>query len=96
MKVLVLAGGYGTRLARDLEAEGALGQYAHLRGVPKPLLPVGGIPLISHWLTLLRACPDTQGAVYIVVRGLVSYSVHEHMQCRAYEHYDQNCHVMVM
>ena len=70
MKVLILAAGYGTRLARDLEAEGVQGHYAHLVGVAKPLLPVGGIPLISHWLALLGACPDAQGDVYVVVRAV--------------------------
>lgn len=65
MKVLILAAGYGTRLARDLEAHE---EYGYLKGVPKPLLPIGGIPLISHWMELLKECPSTNGAdVYVVV-----------------------------
>ena len=67
MKVLVLAAGYGTRLSRDLQAQGPRGQYAHLVGVAKPLLPIGGIPLISHWMALLGGCSETQGEVYVVV-----------------------------
>lgn len=40
MKALILAAGYGTRLARDIEND-ASGRYANLLGVPKPLLPIG-------------------------------------------------------
>ena len=38
--VLVLAAGYGTRLARDI-AEDPSKEYAHLQDLPKPLLPIG-------------------------------------------------------
>ena len=40
MKVLILAAGYGTRLAQDI-AQDTSGVYAHLVGLPKPLLPIG-------------------------------------------------------
>ena len=63
MKVLILAAGYGTRMTRDLEASG---QLPHLVGVPKPLLPVAGKPLISHWMDLLQSCAEIQ-EVYVVV-----------------------------
>ena len=46
MHLVVLCAGYGTRLARDIDADPA---YSHLAGIPKPLLPVAGRPLISHW-----------------------------------------------
>ena len=67
MRVLILAGGYGTRLARDLEA--CSHQYSHLVGVSKPLLPVAGQPLISHWVDMLGACPETHDLeeIYVVV-----------------------------
>ncbi|KAI8508104.1 hypothetical protein Bbelb_143440 [Branchiostoma belcheri] len=52
MKVLFLAGGYGTRLERDVLADQS-GKFHHLRGVAKPLVPVGGRPLISHWMDIL-------------------------------------------
>jgi NDP-sugar pyrophosphorylase family protein len=42
MDVLILAAGYGTRLARDI-AEDTSGRYAHLAEVPKPLLPIGAL-----------------------------------------------------
>lgn len=65
MKVLILAAGYGTRLARDLERTG---ECPELKGVPKPLLPIAGRPLISHWMEIIRSCPRTRDAeVYIVV-----------------------------
>ena len=67
MKVVILAAGYGTRLARDLNA--ASGQYPHLLGVAKPLLPIAGKPLISHWMDILGACEEQAvGEVYVVVR----------------------------
>ena len=34
-------------LHRDIEASGP--EHAPLAGVPKPLLPVAGKPLVSHW-----------------------------------------------
>ena len=65
MKVLILAAGYGTRLSRDLEQSD---QYQELRGLPKPLLPIGGTPLMSRWMKLLEACPQTSGCeVFVVV-----------------------------
>ena len=36
MKVIILAGGYGTRLS----------EYTEL--VPKPMLPIGGRPILWH------------------------------------------------
>ena len=71
MKVLLLGAGYGTRLARDLAA---YGEYPTLVGVPKPLLPIGGKPLISHWMDILLACPETAEEVYVVVRRFTCYS----------------------
>ena len=42
MHLVVLCAGYGTRLARDIEAAEPAASYAHLAGIPKPLLPVAG------------------------------------------------------
>ena len=68
MKVLILAAGYGTRFARDLEPHKE--EYPHLVGVAKPLLPVVGKPLISHWIDILKSCDQTRDSeVYVVVRG---------------------------
>ena len=53
MKAIILAGGYGTRLQRDLQNDPD-GPYKHLLGVPKPLLPIGQLPLISHWMKLIQ------------------------------------------
>ena len=49
MKALLLAAGYGTRFVRDLEQDTS-GAYSHLKGVPKPLLPIG---LYAHACMLL-------------------------------------------
>jgi len=63
MKVLILAAGYGTRLARDLATSS---DYSYLIGCPKPLLPVAGKPLISHWMGM-SASRVQQSDVYVVV-----------------------------
>ena len=69
MKVLILAAGYGTRFTRDLEQHKE--KYPHLVGVAKPLLPVAGKPLISHWLDILQSCDLTRHCdVYVVVSRL--------------------------
>ncbi len=65
MKALVLAAGYGTRLSRDIEAD-ASGHFGHLRGVPKPLLPIGGKPLLTRWIEQLAAVPAIDGVVVVV------------------------------
>ena len=66
MKVLILAAGYGTRFSKNLEVH--KDEYPHLVGVAKPLLPVAGKPLISHWMDILRSCDQTKdGDVYVVV-----------------------------
>nr|AAI07505.1 Si:busm1-211o13.10 protein [Danio rerio] len=65
MKAVILAAGYGTRLQRDIEID-TTGKFKHLKGIAKPLLPVGSCALISHWLQALTktGCVDT---VYVVV-----------------------------
>ena len=40
MDVLILAAGYGTRLQRDIKND-ITGNYSHLQGLPKALLPIG-------------------------------------------------------
>lgn len=45
--VIFLAAGYGTRIAKGLAADS---QFSHLSSTPKPLLPIAGLPLLSHWL----------------------------------------------
>ena len=65
MKAIVLCAGFGTRLERDLLNDES-GQYKHLIGVPKPLLPIGGMPLITHWARIIHDVPDIDTA-YIVV-----------------------------
>lgn len=64
MKALILAAGYGTRLARDLATSN---EYSHLIGCPKPLLPVAGKPLISCWMEILLASRVHQSDIYVVV-----------------------------
>jgi len=50
-----LCAGYGTRLARDVqESGGRNGPHANLVGVPKPLLPVQGLPLITRWVKAIQ------------------------------------------
>ena len=74
MKVLILAAGYGTRLARDLEQTG---RFPELLGVPKPLLPIAGKPLVSHWMQDIRSCTELHDCdVYVVVRHFTHSNLH--------------------
>ena len=45
--VVLLAAGYGSRLARDISATPS---FSELSNTPKPLLPLGGRVLLSHWV----------------------------------------------
>lgn len=69
MKVFILAGGYGTRLARDLATSG---EYSYLIDYPKPLLPVAGKPLISYWLETLSQAGINQSGIYIIVSSVLT------------------------
>jgi NDP-sugar pyrophosphorylase family protein len=42
---------YGTRLENDIKSSA---EYKHLLGTPKPLIPVAGKPLVSHWIDQLQ------------------------------------------
>ncbi|XP_030643045.1 uncharacterized protein LOC115823159 [Chanos chanos] len=68
MKAVILAAGYGTRLQRDIEND-KTGQFKHLRGIAKPLLPVGSCALVSHWVRALTGtgCVD---AIYVVTNAV--------------------------
>ena len=46
-QVVILAAGYGTRLTADLQVSPTETRQ-RLAGVPKPLLPLGGVPLLSR------------------------------------------------
>lgn len=65
MRAVILAAGYGTRLERDLRNDES-GQYTHLIGVPKPLLPIGEMPLISHWIQVFEKVPEVTTIVVVV------------------------------
>ena len=68
MKVFILGGGYGTRLTRDLKTSK---KYSYLIGCPKPLLPVGGKPLISHWMEILSQTHINQSDIHIIVSSYI-------------------------
>lgn len=63
--VVLLAAGYGTRLQRDVSNAPHL---AHLTGVPKPLLPIAGCTILSHWISALSAIP-AQAATVVVTNA---------------------------
>ena len=65
MKALILAAGYGTRLEAAIRNH-PTSEFSHLIGVPKPLLPVGRIPLASHWLQAISRIEEID-QVYVVV-----------------------------
>jgi len=64
MKAIILAAGFGTRLEKDI-LDDPSGEYDHLVGVPKPLLPVGGKLLIGYLLEEINKC-ERIDEVYIV------------------------------
>ncbi|XP_065194555.1 uncharacterized protein LOC135825851 [Sycon ciliatum] len=68
MEVLVLGAGYGTRLQRDIEQDES-GKYSGLIGCPKPLLPIGGRPLVSYWLDQLKECQHQVTGTSIVTNS---------------------------
>jgi NDP-sugar pyrophosphorylase family protein len=53
LKVCILAAGYGTRLERDIRND-EQGRFKELIGVPKPLVPINAMPLITRWVRLLQ------------------------------------------
>ena len=62
---MILAAGYGTRLTADLERSPSE-RWRGLTGVPKPLLPLAGVPLISRWLGLLSTEVERITTIVIV------------------------------
>lgn len=68
MKVLVLCGGYGTRLVRDIVSDPSQ-QYKHLVNVPKALLPIGDYPLLTHWVKAFQKLSEVEH-IFIEVRSI--------------------------
>ena len=66
-QVVILAAGYGTRLSSDLEKT-PVEKWRRLSGVPKPLLPLGGVPLISRWLDLLSSEEERITTICVVTK----------------------------
>jgi glucuronokinase len=64
---VILAAGYGTRLAKDIVADPSQ-SFVSLLTKPKALLPVQGVPLLDHWLQRFRAAGIRD--VFIVTNGL--------------------------
>ncbi|KAI8616081.1 nucleotide-diphospho-sugar transferase [Chytriomyces sp. MP71] len=62
---LFLAAGYGSRLQRDIDADTS-GNFAHLKGIAKALLPLAGTPLISHWITILNASTAADVVPFVI------------------------------
>lgn len=66
IQVLILCAGYGTRLQRGIRDDPTQA-YSHLLGVPKPLLPVGGVPLISRWVAQCEDAGIGRDNIHLVV-----------------------------
>lgn len=65
INAVILAAGYGTRLEKDLKNDES-GQYSHLIGTPKPLLPIGHLPLISHWIETFETVPAIKKVTVVI------------------------------
>ncbi len=59
MKAVILAGGKGSRLAQ------------HTKDLPKPMLPLGGIPMLEHQVNLLKKYNITEIIILINYLGQV-------------------------
>ncbi|KAM3917079.1 glucose-1-phosphate thymidylyltransferase-like isoform 2-T2 [Leptodactylus fuscus] len=68
MKAVILAAGYGTRFMKDLQNVNDQ-SLKDLISTPKPLLPIGGFPLISYWIEALRAGHALQD-IFIVTNNM--------------------------
>ncbi|EDO43592.1 predicted protein [Nematostella vectensis] len=68
MKAVILAAGYGTRLERDIREDSSQ-KFAHLLGVPKPLLPIRGESLVSQWMGALAGMREID-QVFLVTNKL--------------------------
>lgn len=66
---VILAAGYGSRLQKDIENDPSK-QFESLLGQPKALLPVGGVPLLDHWLRAFRESGGAVGPVIVVTNEL--------------------------
>lgn len=64
---VILAGGYGTRLSKDIVADPTQ-SFASLLTRPKALLPVQEVPLLDHWMQRFSAAGIRD--VFIVTNGL--------------------------
>lgn len=84
MKVLILAAGYGSRLAADiqkdaLQSPSGISPYTPLLSLPKALLPVGDRPLLSHWLQTLAQTKQFNPTedIFIVTNELYIQQLHK-------------------
>jgi len=68
INAIILAAGYGTRLESDILKDTS-GEFSHLRGVPKPLIPIAGKPLLDYWIDDLHKCSRLISNIYIVTNG---------------------------
>jgi len=66
--LVLLAAGYGTRLTRDINSNAV---FSYLKNTPKPLLPLGGRVLLSHWVEQFR-----EGNTNVVEIVLVTNDAH--------------------
>ena len=59
MKVVILAGGFGTRLSEYTEA------------IPKPMVPIGGKPIIEHIMEIYSGYGHTEFYIALGYKGEV-------------------------
>lgn len=63
MKVVILAGGYGTRLAEETHAR------------PKPMIEIGGLPLLLHIMKIYSSFGHDD---FVICLGYMGYSIKEY------------------
>ena len=63
--VIFLAGGYGTRLVRDID-QCDDPDWEYVKYCPKALIKLSGIPLLTHWITILSSQSDNIHKICLV------------------------------
>lgn len=70
--VVLLAAGFGTRLAADIAQHPT---FCHLANTPKPLLPLAGRPILTHWIAHLAQLPHL--STIVLVSNALHYPLYQ-------------------
>ena len=78
MKVVILAGGFGTRLSEYTET------------IPKPMVPIGGKPIIEHIMEMYSGYGHKEFYIALGYKGEVIKEYFKNVSFRYNHVYDSN------